>query len=227
MSAWFEIIRDTLKRHEVRLVAYVPDNVLTPLIRAITEDDYFTSFVTTREEEAVGIVAGAWMGGTRGIVLMQTSGFATLPNVLASLAVPIAMGVALAQPQRRVVALEGDGSILMQLGCLATAANLKQGNLLIVVMDNGSYQITGGQATATGLGADIVAIARGAGLAQSAWAADEAHFEEMVGQALAEPGPWLIGVRIDMQKPVIQTERDPAQIRDRFMRGLGVKPAWG
>ncbi|MBN8890079.1 MAG: hypothetical protein BGP12_15915 [Rhodospirillales bacterium 70-18] len=143
------------------------------------------------------------------------------------LAVPIAMGVALAQPQRRVVALEGDGSILMQLGCLATAANLKQGNLLIVVMDNGSYQITGGQATATGLGADIVAIARGAGLAQSAWAADEAHFEEMVGQALAEPGPWLIGVRIDMQKPVIQTERDPAQIRDRFMRGLGVKPAWG
>jgi len=143
------------------------------------------------------------------------------------LAVPIALGVAIAQPQRRVVALEGDGSILMQLGALATVANRRQANLLIVILDNGSYQITGGQPTATGLGADIVAIARGAGLTQSAWAADEAHYEEMVTQALAEPGPWLIAVRTDMQKPQIQTTRDPAQIRDRFMRGLGVKAEWG
>ena len=143
------------------------------------------------------------------------------------LAVPIALGVATAQPQRRVVALEGDGSILMQLGCLATVANRKQTNLLIVILDNGAYQITGGQPTATGQGADIVAIARGAGLAQSAWAADEAHYEEMVTQALAEPGPWLIAVRTDMQKPAIQTTRDPAQIRDRFMRGLGVRAEWG
>jgi thiamine pyrophosphate-dependent acetolactate synthase large subunit-like protein len=143
------------------------------------------------------------------------------------LAVPIALGVAIAQPQRRVVALEGDGSILMQLGCLATVANRKQTNLLIVILDNGAYQITGGQPTATGQGADIVAIARGAGLAQSAWAADETHYEEMVAQALAEPGPWLIAVRTDMQKPAIQTTRDPAQIRDRFMRGLGVRAEWG
>jgi sulfopyruvate decarboxylase TPP-binding subunit len=49
---------------------------------------FFTAFATSREEEAVGIVAGAWMGGTRGAVLMQTSGFATLANVLASMAVP-------------------------------------------------------------------------------------------------------------------------------------------
>jgi thiamine pyrophosphate-dependent acetolactate synthase large subunit-like protein len=143
------------------------------------------------------------------------------------LAVPIALGVALAQKQRGVVALEGDGSILMQLGSLATVANLRPANLLIVILDNGSYQITGGQTTATGMGADIVAIARGCGLAQSAWAADEAHFEEMVSHALAEPGPWLIAVRTDMQKPQMQTTRDPAQIRDRFMRGLGVRSEWG
>jgi thiamine pyrophosphate-dependent acetolactate synthase large subunit-like protein len=143
------------------------------------------------------------------------------------LAVPIALGVAIAQPQRRVVALEGDGSILMQLGSLATVAARAQKNLAIVIMDNGAYQITGGQPTATGQGADIVAIARGAGLAQSAWAADETHYEEMVAQALAEPGPWLIAVRTDMQKPAIQTTRDPAQIRDRFMRGLGVRAEWG
>lgn len=139
------------------------------------------------------------------------------------LAVPIALGVAIAQPQRQTIALEGDGSILMQLGCLATVANRKQKNLTIVIMDNGTYQITGGQKAATDLGADIVAIARGAGLAQSAWAADESAFEEMIDVALREDGPWLIGCRIDTAKPVDTTERDPARIRDQFMRGLGVR----
>jgi thiamine pyrophosphate-dependent acetolactate synthase large subunit-like protein len=143
------------------------------------------------------------------------------------LAVPIALGVAIAQPQRGVVALEGDGSILMQLGALATVASRAPSNLLLVVMDNGSYQITGGQPTATGLGADIVAIAKGAGLAQSAWAADEGHFEEMVTQALAEAGPWLIAARLDQEKPMRQTTRDPAQIRANFMRGLGTLKPWG
>ncbi|HSU04433.1 MAG TPA: thiamine pyrophosphate-dependent enzyme [Acetobacteraceae bacterium] len=139
------------------------------------------------------------------------------------LACPIALGVALAQPQRRVIALEGDGSVLMQLGSLATIAGRKQCNLTVVIMDNGTYQITGGQAAATAGGADIVAIARGCGLAQSAWAADEGGFEELVEQALQEDGPWLIGCRIDQEKPADTTERDPARIRDQFMRGLGVR----
>jgi sulfopyruvate decarboxylase alpha subunit len=85
---WFEIVTDTLKRNEVRLVTYVPDKVLAPLIRALEADSYFTTFCPAREEEAVGIVCGGWMGGMRGIVLMQTSGFATLGNVLASLVLP-------------------------------------------------------------------------------------------------------------------------------------------
>jgi sulfopyruvate decarboxylase alpha subunit len=75
-----------LKRNEVRLVTYVPDNVLRPLIGAVEADPFFDAFATAREEEAVGILSGAWMGGMRGILLMQTSGFATLPNVIASLA---------------------------------------------------------------------------------------------------------------------------------------------
>jgi sulfopyruvate decarboxylase alpha subunit len=84
---WHEIVRDTLKRNEVKLAVYVPDNVLTPLIRGLHDDPFFNTFVATREEEAVGIVSGAAMAGMRGIVLMQTSGFATLANVLASLPV--------------------------------------------------------------------------------------------------------------------------------------------
>ena len=86
--SWHEMVLDTLKRNDIRLVPYVPDRVLTPLIKNLHADPFFNVFPTAREEEAVGILAGAWMGGVRGAVLMQTSGFATLANVLASLAVP-------------------------------------------------------------------------------------------------------------------------------------------
>jgi len=87
-STWHEIVLATLKANDVKLVVYVPDRVFTPLIEAIHADSFFTTFTATREEEALGIISGAWMGGMRGAVLMQTSGFGTVPNALASLVVP-------------------------------------------------------------------------------------------------------------------------------------------
>ena len=138
------------------------------------------------------------------------------------LAFPIALGVALAQPKRRVIALEGDGSLLMQLGCLTTIATLAPQNLTLIVMDNGIYQITGGQPT-PGRHADIVAIAAGCGLTKSAWAADEEDFERLVDQAQASSGPSLIAAGIDDRPGVGATRRDPVQIRERFMQGLGVR----
>jgi sulfopyruvate decarboxylase alpha subunit len=87
-TTWHGVVLQTLKRNDIRLVPYVPDRVLTNLIKNIHADPFFTTFPTSREEEAVGIVSGAWMAGMRGAVLMQTSGFATLANVLASLAIP-------------------------------------------------------------------------------------------------------------------------------------------
>ena len=139
------------------------------------------------------------------------------------LACPIALGVALAQPKRRVFALEGDGSLLMQLGSLATIAMVAPRNLAIVVWDNGMYQITGHQKTATAETADLVEMARGAGLAQSAWAKDEDDFERMIDRALKEDGPWFIGARTDSETPKIQTPREPVAIKDAFMRALGTK----
>jgi sulfopyruvate decarboxylase alpha subunit len=85
---WYEIVQSTLKRNDVKLVAYVPDKVFTPLIKNLHADKDFLTFATAREEEALGILSGAWMGGRRGAVLMQTSGFGTIPNALASLVVP-------------------------------------------------------------------------------------------------------------------------------------------
>ena len=97
---WHAILRETLKANDVRLVTYVPDRVLTPLIKGVHDDPFFTALVTTREEEAVGIVTGAWMGGMRGAVLMQTSGFATLPNALASLALPYSIPLVMIVSER-------------------------------------------------------------------------------------------------------------------------------
>jgi thiamine pyrophosphate-dependent acetolactate synthase large subunit-like protein len=139
------------------------------------------------------------------------------------LTIPIAFGVAIAQPQRHVIALEGDGSLLMQFGCLATVAMRAPKNLTMVVWDNGVYQITGSQPTASAATADLVAMARGAGLANSNWAADEDDFDHLFALALKAGAPSLIAARIDSKPAVGATDRDPVQIRERFMRGLGVK----
>jgi sulfopyruvate decarboxylase alpha subunit len=87
-QSWHEIIQATLKANAVKLVTYVPDRVFTPLISSLHADKDFITFTCTREEEAVGINTGAWMGGLRSALLMQTSGFGTIANALASLVVP-------------------------------------------------------------------------------------------------------------------------------------------
>ena len=171
-----------------------------------------------REEAVIGGIGNAnfdlWASGQR------PQNFYMLGSM--GLAVPIAFGVAIAQPQRHVIALEGDGSLLMQLGCLATVAMQAPKNLTIVVWDNGVYQITGGQPTASSSTADIVGIAHACGIANSAWAADEEDFERLVTQAL-NGGPSLIAARIDDKPGVATTDRDPVRIRTTFMQGLGVK----
>jgi thiamine pyrophosphate-dependent acetolactate synthase large subunit-like protein len=171
------------------------------------------------EEAVVGGIGNAnfdlWSAGKR------PQNFYMLGSM--GLAIPIALGVAIAQAKRHVVALEGDGSLLMQLGCLATVAACAPKNLTIVVWDNAIYQITGGQATATAARADLVALARGAGIANAAWAADEDDFERLFTGAVENGGPSFIAARIDDKPGVGTTDRDPVQIRQNFMRGLGVR----
>jgi thiamine pyrophosphate-dependent acetolactate synthase large subunit-like protein len=171
-----------------------------------------------REEAVIGGIGNAnfdlWMSGRR------PQNFYMLGSM--GLTIPIAFGVALAQPQRHVVALEGDGSLLMQLGCLSTIAMQAPKNLTTVVWDNGMYQITGGQPTASGTVTDLVAVARGCGLSNSAWAADEEEFDRLFAKAL-EGGPTFIAARIDDNPGTGTTDRDPVQIRERFMRGIGTR----
>jgi hypothetical protein len=373
-KSWHGIVLQTLKRNDIRLVPYVPDRVLTPLIKNLHADPFFTTFATAREEEAVGIVSGAWMGGMRSAVLMQTSGFATLRNVLASLAIPyqiplimfvsergtlgefnygpvagvphhapgagfardgaphrdkarrvrvhrrplhqaghhhagaggadplaafdrrqslrqvsdlmsndnparntkvmnrfdltsrliaklkheeaviggigntnfdlwaaghrpqnfymlgsmglafpIALGVALAQPDRRVFALEGDGSLLMQLGSLSTIATLApkephHGG------DGQRHLPDHRRATDAGRRRRRHRRHRRRERPHPlSWAADEDDFERLIEESMSAAGPTLIGVRIDDKPGTGTTRRDPVQIRERFMHGMGVR----
>jgi len=181
-----------------------------------------TSRLVKRLDDQTAVVAGIgntnfdlWAAGRR------PTNFYMLGSM--GLAFPIALGVALAQPSRKVIALEGDGSLLMQLGCLTTISMLSPGNLTLIAFDNGIYQITGGQATPAQSGADIVAMARGAGLSGSAWANDERDFDSLVETAVSSGKPSLIGARIDSEPARATTHRDPVQIRERFMIGLGVR----
>lgn len=86
--SWAELMLSCLKANDIELTIYVPDEVLTPLIDGAEADPRMTAFAASREEEAIGIAAGAVMGGRRSVVLMQSSGFGNSVNALASLAVP-------------------------------------------------------------------------------------------------------------------------------------------
>jgi sulfopyruvate decarboxylase alpha subunit len=113
-ATWYEIVAATLKANQVQLVIYVPDKVLAPLIKHLHADDYFTVMCVAREEEGLGMVTGAWMGGKRGIVLMQTSGFATLANVLASLVVAYQIPVLMMVSERGTL---GDHQVGQAIVC--------------------------------------------------------------------------------------------------------------
>lgn len=80
------------------------------------------------------------------------------------LASSIGLGLSLARPERRVITIEGDGAMLMNLGSLATIASQHPGNYLLIIIDNGTYGSTGDEPTATSLYTDLAAMAKGAGI---------------------------------------------------------------
>jgi len=105
------------------------------------------------------------------------------------LAFPIALGVALAQPERRVFALEGDGSLLMQMGCLSDDRDAGAEKFCMIVMDNGIYQDQPARNRPPQHRCRILSpIAAACGLADSAWAADEEDFERLIDRSLSPPG---------------------------------------
>lgn len=140
------------------------------------------------------------------------------------LAVPIGLGLALAQPERPVVVMEGDGSVLMNLGALSTVAREAPPNLTIVIWDNAQWQLTGGQSTATSVTTDLAAIAAGSGIANASTPEGPDAFEQAVRYALDAPGPHAIVAKINNLKARGTHHDDPIMIKYEFMQAIGVQP---
>ena len=137
------------------------------------------------------------------------------------LASSIGLGLAMAQPQRRVVVLDGDGSLLMNLGSLATIGWTKPANLILIVWDNGLYGTTGGQASATAHGADLAASAKALGVAGAATVRTTAELEVELAQARRAPGPWVIVAKVEESSPTAKPPLDCVYIKQRFMAAIG------
>ena len=121
----------------------------------------------------------------------------------------LGLGIALAQPERKVIVLDGDGSLLMNLGTLVTIAGAKPQNLVHCVFENGIYEITGGQPVPGEGTFNFAMMARGAGYPNVYELTEEAELEAQLDEALSKPGPTFIHLRVTPVGEVSVTESRP------------------
>jgi thiamine pyrophosphate-dependent acetolactate synthase large subunit-like protein len=138
------------------------------------------------------------------------------------LASSIGLGLAMANADRRVVVLDGDGSLLMNLGSLASIASVAPSNLAVLVWDNAVHGTTGGQPTATARGADLARTAAALGIPRTATVDNARSLDDTLGQALTEPGPWLVVAKVRESGQAPKPPLDCVFIKHRFMAALGV-----
>jgi thiamine pyrophosphate-dependent acetolactate synthase large subunit-like protein len=136
----------------------------------------------------------------------------------------IALGVALARPDVRVVCLDGDGSLLMNLGSLCTIATLAPRNYALVIWDNEVHMTTGGQATATAFRSSLAGLARGAGIEKVLEPRDEAELGLAFDRILAEDGPWVVPVKVEKGRAEGTLDRDVIGYPRRFKAALAAIP---
>lgn len=137
------------------------------------------------------------------------------------LASSIGLGLAMAQPDRRVVVLDGDGSLLMNLGSLATIGWVQPKNLVVIVWDNALYGTTGGQDTATAHGTDLAAAARAMNISASVVVTTAKELEGALKQVDGKPGPWVIVAKVGENMPATKPPLDCVFIKQRFMAAIG------
>jgi len=137
----------------------------------------------------------------------------------------LALGLALAQPERSVLAITGDGEQLMGIGSLATIAAQRPHNLTLVVLDNGHFGETGMQPSHTSLGTDLVAVARGFGIDDAFEVERLEQVGEIARRVNARAGVALARARVDTREaPRTFPPRDGSFVKNRFRAALGFKP---
>jgi len=137
----------------------------------------------------------------------------------------VGLGLALAQPARRVAVITGDGEMLMGLGALATIALQRPANLAIIVFDNGVYGETGAQPSHTSGGAELVGVARACGIAACLDVTDAAGLAGLAGRLKSLDRTLFARVRIAPDAPPrVLPERDGVTLKQRFRAAVGLAP---
>lgn len=140
-------------------------------------------------------------------------------------AASLGLGLALAQPNRPVVVITGDGEQLMGIGSLATIGAKKPSNLTVVVLDNGHFGETGMQRSHTSLGTDLVAVAKAVGIEDALRIEKLEDCTEVARRIDARSGPALAHVLITAAEPPrALPPRDGAFVKNRFRAHLGLAP---
>ncbi len=133
----------------------------------------------------------------------------------------IGLGLALAQPKRRVLVITGDGELLMGLGSLATIAVQQPRNLAVIVMDNEHYGETGMQLTHTRLGVDLAGIARASGFRAAGTVYSGAQLKTWLPRLLRQPGPVFADIKVTTERaPLVLPEREGPLLKNRFREAL-------
>lgn len=131
----------------------------------------------------------------------------------------IALGMALGLPHRKIVALDGDGSLLLNLCSLPTIARMHPKNLVHIVFDNEVYEASGGKMTATGCGADLVGIAAAAGIQNTRWAKSLDEFSQAAAEALKGRDLHFIGAKVTTERTEVPPYPvDEVENKYRFIR---------
>ena len=133
----------------------------------------------------------------------------------------VGLGLALAQPARRVLVVTGDGEMLMGMGSLATIGAKRPGNLAVVVIDNECYGETGMQASHTSRGVDLAAVASACGFAEARLVRASADIAGMRAAVHGKPGPLFYQVKVQADNPpLVMPPRDGAWLKHRFRTAL-------
>ncbi len=129
-----------------------------------------------------------------------------------------ALGFALAWPDRRIILLDGDGSLLMNLGCLVTTANAAPRNLIHIVFENGTYEANGGHPIPGQDSVNFAGMADSAGYNNCHEISDMAGFESSIGSILQEEGPTFVTIKCETGEEYPQDYRymHSAGLRQRF-----------
>ncbi|MEI7683602.1 MAG: thiamine pyrophosphate-dependent enzyme [Planctomycetota bacterium] len=147
--------------------------------------------------------------------------FPFLPSAMGQ-APAFGLGIALGQ-KRGVIVINGDGCTLMNLGCLVTIA-AHSADLFLVIMDNGLYEVTGGQATAAGARTDFAAIAAGCGIPRTYSFAELDDWAAHAETALAGPGPVVIVLKVEARlgQKTPKPRRPMSEQWERLRKGLAL-----